>query len=79
MLSDLFPNAREHLGLRQLFDALMLLGEDGKHLCLDSFHLVIELLEACHLAPILMYFGLQRAIVHFDQCCVDVEGLMPRR
>ena len=57
----------------------MLLGEDGKHLCLDSFHLVIELLEVCHLALIPMHLSLQQVIAHFDQCCVDVKGLMPGR
>ena len=62
-----------------MFNALVFLGKDGKHLHLDSLHLVIELLEARHLAPVPMYLGLQRVITHFDQCRVDVERFMPGR
>ena len=59
--------------------ALVLLGEDGEHFGLNGLHLVVQLLETCHLAPVPMHLGLQQAIVHFDQCCVDVERLMPSR
>ena len=57
----------------------MFIEDDGKHLCLDSFHLVVELLKVCHLAPILMYLGLQQAVVHFNQGHVDVKRLVPGR
>ena len=57
----------------------MLLGEDGKHLCLNGLHLVVQLLETHHLAPVPMYLGLQRVIAHLNQRCVDIEGFMPGR
>ena len=55
----------------------MLLQEDGKHLSLNSLHLLIQLLEPCHLAPVPVYFSLQQAITHFHQRRVDINGLMP--
>ena len=58
-LSDLLPNAGEYLSLRQTLYALMLLGEDGKHLGLNGLHLVIQLLEVHHLAPVPMNLSLQ--------------------
>ena len=56
----------------------MLLWENGEHLCLNGLHLVIELLEARHLASVPMYLGLQRSVAHLDQCHVNIERLMPR-
>ena len=57
----------------------MLLGENGKHLHLNDLHLFIQLLEAHHLALVLVYFGLQRAIAHLSQRGVNVEEFMPGR
>ena len=56
----------------------MLLWENGEHLCLNGLHLVVELLEVCHLALVPMYLGLQLSVAHLDQRRVNVEGLMPR-
>ena len=58
MLSYLLPDAGEYLRLQQPFHTLMLLWEDGKHLCFDGLYLLIQLLEPHHLAPVLMYLGL---------------------
>ena len=57
----------------------MLLGKDGEHLSLNGLHLVVELFETCHLAPVLVYLSLQQAVVHLDQRRVNVKGLVPKR
>ena len=57
----------------------MLLEKDGKHLCLNGSHLVVQLLETHHLAPVLMYLGLQQTIMHLNQRCVNINGLVPGR
>ena len=78
-LSNLFPDMREYLCSRQPFYALMFLWEDGKHLCLKGLHLLIQLLEPRHLAPVPEHLSLQQVIAHFHQRSVDVDGLMPSR
>ena len=76
-LSNLLPDMREYLCLRQLFYALVFLRDDGEHLCLYCLHLLVQLLETHHLAPVPMYLGLQQVVTHLDQCCVNIERLMP--
>ena len=79
MLSNLLPDSGEYLCLRQLFYTLMFLQKDGKHPCLNGLHLLIQLLESCHLALVPIYFGLQWAVMHLHQRGVDIDGLVPSR
>ena len=57
----------------------MFLGENGEHLHLDGLHLIVQLLETRHLAPVPMYPDLQQTITHLDQHRVNIEGLVPGR